>query len=310
MDWQTRAREQFEAMLLNIGLAWKAEQEKLTGSIQSGAREQFATGLNLGQRRLRGVSTLPEVAALTVELASGYADKVALFIFRDGSARAESMRNFGHEPVEFAPNEAAAFQTAIETKDPVVSVGTAPEISAALAERLGAETPGRVFLYPMAVRGEVKAVLLAAGNVQPATLELIAGMAALQIETLTRVTQPSSNGLVSIGGVEALDAKPKRNAWEELSPELQSLHLKAQRKARLRVAEMQIEYRHALQRGRGKADLYSELKQPIDLARDEFRKEFITASPTMVDYLYLELSRGLAQGNDQLLGASFPGPLV
>lgn len=73
---------------------------------------------------------------------------------------------------------------------------------------------------------------------------------------------------------------------------------------------MQIEHRQAMQRGREKADLYTELRTPIDAARDEFRKEFLAKSPTMVDYLYLELIRGLAQGDDHLLGASFPGPLV
>jgi hypothetical protein len=30
----------------------------------------------------------------------------------------------------------------------------------------------------------------------------------------------------------------------------------------------------------------------------------------MVDYLYLDLVRGLAQDDDHLLGPEFPGPLV
>jgi hypothetical protein len=309
MDWQARAREQFESMLLNVGLAWKAEQEKHTGAIQNGARESFAVTLNLGLRRLRAVSTIGEAAALGVELASGYADKVAVFLFRDGAAHAEATRNLGQQAIEFSPNEAAAFQTAIETRDPVVAMGTAPEISMALAERLGAEEEQRVFLYPMAIRGEVQAVLLAAGNVQPAALELIAGMAALQMETLTRATP--SKELVTIAGLaNPEEARAAANAWHELSPELQSLHLKAQRKARLRVAEMQLEHRQAVQRGRGKADIYSELKEPIDQARDEFRREFLASTPTMVDYLYLELIRGLAQGDDRLLGPGFPGPLI
>jgi hypothetical protein len=188
-------------------------------------------------------------------------------------------------------------------------MGTAPEISMALAERLGTEEEQRVFLYPMAIRGEVQAVLLAAGNVQPAALELIAGMAALQMETLTRATP--SKELVTIAGLaNPEEARAAANAWHELSPELQSLHLKAQRKARLRVAEMQLEHRQAVQRGRGKADIYSELKEPIDQARDEFRREFLASTPTMVDYLYLELIRGLAQGDDRLLGPGFPGPLI
>jgi hypothetical protein len=315
-DWQTKARDQFESILLNVGLAWKAEQEKHTVSIQAGAREHFAVALNLGLRRLRSVASIEEAAVLTVELASVYALKVAVFLFQDGEARAKAMRNLGQSVIEFSPNEAAAFQTAIETKDPVVAMGTPTEISGVLAERLGTENAERVFLYPMTTRGEVKGVLLAAGSVQPAALELIAGIAALQMETLIRPAPSKelvSIALVSEPGVsEAAESKPAQTAqsrWDELSPELQSLHLKAQRKARLRVAEMQIEHRQAVQRGRTKADLYGELREPIDRARDEFRREFL-ATPTMVDYLYLELIRGLAQGNDHLLGPSFPGPLV
>ena len=303
-DWQATAREHFDSVLLNIALAWKAEQEKWTPSVQAGAREQFSGALNLGLRRLRTVTTIEETAVLTVELVSGYAEKVAFFLFGEGSARAQAMRNLGQEPVEFSPNEAAAFQTAIETQDPVIAMGTPPEISAILADRLGTETIERVFLYPMKVHGGVNAVLLAAGNVQAATLELITGLAAIRMEALTHTPHPSSNGLVNIARI------PPPNEWNELTQELQKLHLKAQRRARLRVAEMQIEHSQAVHRGRGKADLYKELQQPIDTARDEFRKEFLAASPTMVDYLYLELIRGLAQGDDTLLGASFPGPLV
>ncbi len=308
-DWQKKAREQFESILLNVGLAWKAEQEKHTVAIQAGAREHFAAALNLGLRRLRSASSIEEVAVLTVELASASAEKVAVFLFQDGEARAKAMRNLGQSVIEFSPNQAAAFQTAIETQDPVVAMGTPPEISEVLAERLGSENAERVFLYPMTTRGEVKGVLLAAGSVQPAALELIAGIAALQMETLVRPAP--SNGLVSIAGVpEAKDTKRAPTAWEELTPELQALHLKAQRKARLRVAEMQIEHRQAVQRGRAKADIYSELREPIDVARDEFKRDFLASTPTMVDYLYLELIRGLAQGDDHLLGPSFPGPLV
>lgn len=199
--WETRAREQFEAMLLNVGLAWKAEQEKLTRSIQSGAREQFASTMNLGLRRLRTVSSVAEAAALTVELASTAADKLAFFLFRDGTARAEVLRNMGHQPIEFSPNQGAAFQTAVDTQDPVVAMATPPEVSPPLAERLGTENLERVFLYPLSVRGAVKAVLLAAGNVQPATLELIAGIAALQMETLTPVAPSTSMGATGLIGI-------------------------------------------------------------------------------------------------------------
>jgi len=98
-DWQASAREQFELMLLNVGLAWRAEQEKLTVTIQSAAREQFAIGLNRGLRRLRAAASMGEAVNLTVELAADYAEKIALFLFREDTARAEAMRNLGQESI-------------------------------------------------------------------------------------------------------------------------------------------------------------------------------------------------------------------
>ena len=88
------------------------------------------------------------------------------------------------------------------------------------------------------------------------------------------------------------------------------MHLRAQREARLRVAEIRLEHGAALRDGLEKADLYSALSEPIDSARDAFRRDYLSASPTMVDYLYLEIVRGLAQDDDRQLGPNFPGALI
>jgi hypothetical protein len=48
----------------------------------------------------------------------------------------------------------------------------------------------------------------------------------------------------------------------------------------------------------------------IDTARESFRKKFFSATPTMVDYLHLELVRTLANDDPELLGNDYPGPLA
>jgi hypothetical protein len=99
-------------------------------------------------------------------------------------------------------------------------------------------------------------------------------------------------------------------AWDDLSAEDQALHLKAQRFARVKVAEYRLFQPDAVRVGREKGDFYSELRASIDPDREKFRQEFVTPSPTMVDYFHLELIRGLAHEDERLLGPGYPGPIV
>ena len=106
----------------------------------------------------------------------------------------------------------------------------------------------------------------------------------------------------------AIAPKPAAT-WEELAPAEQQIHLRAQRFARVQVAEMRLRYADAVQSGRTRRNLYDALREPIDTARGAFRKQYFTCS-SMVDYLDLELTRTLAHDNPELLGQHYPGPLV
>jgi len=66
----------------------------------------------------------------------------------------------------------------------------------------------------------------------------------------------------------------------------------------------------AVRSGRVARNLYSALQPQIDSAREKFREKHITMSPSMVDYLHLELLRSLADDNPSLLGSNYPGPLA
>ncbi|HYV63498.1 MAG TPA: hypothetical protein VE958_12530, partial [Bryobacteraceae bacterium] len=100
-----------------------------------------------------------------------------------------------------------------------------------------------------------------------------------------------------------------RNQWWDLSPKEQQQHLAAQRFARVQVAEMRLARPDAVRSGRVARDLYGAFKESVDPAREGFREKHM-ASPTMVDYLHLELVRSLAHDDANLLGPSYPGPLV
>jgi hypothetical protein len=103
---------------------------------------------------------------------------------------------------------------------------------------------------------------------------------------------------------------PSRPPWENLYPADQKIHLRAQRFARVRIAEMRLREPEPVHAGRAQRNLYAALRKPIDAAREKFRKLFVMPCPSMVDYLHLELVRTLAHEDPELLGEDYPGPLV
>lgn len=307
-EWRKRALEHFDAELARIGRELETERRALEQSAAEGARNQMAETLNGGLRRLRQTAQAEDAALLALELSAPFATRCAVFLFEDGKGIAKGARGLGPLPLEFSLDRGEAFRAAIATSDPVIAMGTESEVSDSITQRLGSGEPQKIFLFPLSVRKEVPAILFAAGTVALPAMELISGMAAMQMESLaTPAAVPQRSDLVSIEGSRV---PKRRDSWAELPSELQGLHLRAQREARLRVAEIRLEHGEALRQGLERRNIYDALREPIDRARKTFREEYVAKSPSMVDYLYLELVRNLAGGNDPLLGPEFPGPLV
>jgi hypothetical protein len=86
--------------------------------------------------------------------------------------------------------------------------------------------------------------------------------------------------------------------------------LRAQRFARVRVAEIQLYHAAAMKSGRAAGDVYAALKTQIDSARDAYRETFLTPMNGTADYLHAEFVRTLANDDAALLGPGYPGPLV
>jgi len=203
---------------------------------------------------------------------------------------------------------APAFANAIESKDTVVAMRTKGEMSDSIASLLG-EAEGRKFhLFPVVTRERAGAILYADAEdraVESGALELLATVAGAVLESRSAVS--NQNNLVNITDS---GNKPKVSSWFSLSREEQELHLKAQRFARVHIAGIRLHKSDKVKEGRTQHALYASLKTEIDSARDVFQRDFLPISPTMVDYLHLELLRTLANENADLLGPDYPGPMV
>jgi len=96
-----------------------------------------------------------------------------------------------------------------------------------------------------------------------------------------------------------------------ISPEEEEKHHSdARRLARLLVSEIQLYNAQDVEAGYASADLYGQLKQQIDRSREMYDKRAHPLVPLQYDYFHEEIVQVLAGGEDELLGSSYPGPVL
>jgi hypothetical protein len=293
-DWRAELEQSRRRVMESVELALVDAGEH---GRESGAMD-FAEGLKQTVRRLRRTEDESSALSLIVSSTVSCCTKAAVFILEQDHAKLLCDRGLdaGNLSIEFS--RAAAFFTAVETKDPVVALANDLELSPEFyrVASAGFEPGERAHLVPVVTRDSVVAIFFAIGQVKPGPMELLAEVAASHLESL----RPK------IVHVQTEPEKTAQQQWQELSPEEQAHHLRAQRFARLKVSEIRVYYPQAVRAGIDRGDLYGLLKAPIDEARSAYRKEYAG----MFDYLYLELVGNLANHDDRLLGPDFPGPIV
>lgn len=321
-------REQLER-LHQIIAAWPGEIERtiegtkadLIAAVQEGARQahaQIATevvaGLNQSVRRLRSLENDEDWAEALLDATQGFCEGAALFTLKHGVLHLESSRNIrGAGQLADVPlSSAPAFAAAVETRDTIVAMRIPGEMSPAIAAYLGEAETERFLLFPV-VRsaktsvGRVAALLYATGGAaQVEALELLTAVAGAVLEGHASASVRNAD-LIHIA---AARTAPEGNSWSRLSDEEREVHLKAQRFARVQIASLRLYKSSAVQKGRAESNLYTSLKEELDAARGVFRRDFISKSTTMVDYLHLEVVQTLANNEVELLGTDYPGPLV
>jgi hypothetical protein len=271
------------------------------------ARAETTDQLNQIVRRLKQYRTEADWCDAVLDGAARFASETALFVLDGGQLTLRGVRNLALAPsLTFPLTNAAAFQNAADSKDTIVALRTAGEVSEALV----AEPGDRAWLVPI-VRGQrVAAILFACGEVDANALELVANLSAALLEQRSQDPVHVQIAPANPTKVNAAGATQRTlPAWGALPDEERMVHLHARRFARVKVAEMQFYRPEACHSGREQKNLYLYLKQDIDSARELFRNQFMT-SPTIVDYLHLELVGALAENDETRLGVDYPGQMV
>jgi len=275
------------------------ELEALFEGARDDARREQAEQLNQAVRRLRIAPDAGELCATLADAAARLANGAILFRVSDGTASSDR--------IDVPLSDAPALAAAAESQDPLIAATTSGEVSAPLVELLAHTPDTRVSIFPVLAGERAAALVYCWGTVQVAALELLAQVASA-VWSAIPVPPPQ---LVTIAmAPDAAPVKPKPAAWQDLMAGEQQIHLRAQRFARVQAAELRLYHADVVQVGRTRRNLYEALRQPIDDARQSFRTQFFTDCPSMVDYLHLELTRTLANDDPDLLGSTYPGPLV
>jgi hypothetical protein len=278
------------------------------------ARSQITNELNQTLRRLRQYRSESDWAAALLDGAGCIVEQAALFVVEGDALRLRGDRNLSlPADLSFPVASARAFANAISTIDTIVTLRATAEVGAELSAD---SNVARAHIIPITNGQRVAAVLFAAGeDADVNALELLVGMASLvlerqsnaglavQIAPAAKQTAPPNGAPVPMASRQ--DALP---AWSSLGDEQRNLHIRAQRFARVKTAEMELSRPEACHAGREQSNVYLFLKKEIDVARESYRNQFLTI-PSMVDYLHLELVRA-AEGDEAKLGADYPGRLA
>jgi hypothetical protein len=296
-----------------------AIESERASAAQEAERARISTFESLNQtlRRLREAKTEKAVFELLAEASASYAERVVVLRVvesdqdEEGEAevRAVARRGAGDADLTFRASKAHAVTEVMTSREPVSALAAAPQLPEELASALGGGA-GKVYLFPLNSRQEVMGVLVAGGRTIPSALELLSGAAGITLDSLNAEAL-SLKPLPSPGLVQITQGKSDAaQSWNDLTPDDQRLHLQAQRVARVKVAEMRLYHADELRDGIASGNLYGSLQAEIDSARKSFLQTFLSKSPTMVDYLHLEILRSLAHDDDRLLGENYPGPMA
>lgn len=289
--------------------------ETANSKARDAARRELADTLNQSVRRMRQAEDSTQWVDSLLDGARAFAPAAVLLRIQGETAVAEGARPALAAPLPEIPLSAApALAATVESHDTVICSRAAGELSPALAAL--PSNAQRAGLFPIAVRGETMAVLYAepaAAGLDTASLELLTTCAAAILETRRSPGAAPPKGLIAIAAAARQEGAV--NTWASMPRPVQDEHLKAQRFARVRVAEMQLYQSAAVREGRAAGNLYSLLREEIDAARVAYREQFLDGpaargQESMVDYFHAELVKTLGQDELAALGTDYPGPLV
>ena len=311
-----------------------AELDAASAETARAVRHSSAESLNLGVRRILHATTVTDIGAALLEAASGYCGRVALLVHKGGLL--SGWRTYGsirNGAGDQAPAEALArswaglqvqvsgapaFAQAIESREAVVSLSLANHLSTEIVQLLDLTAEEKVYLFPLSLRQIVVGVVYADGRgaaegVLSPAIEMLCAVAEAALEAVSSRTPFTARGEASDAAEGRLELQVARATpplpvdWSEMTAEEREQHLRAQRFARVLVADLQLYRAAEIREGKRAHNIYGRLQDEIEKSREVYHRKF---GQTSTDYFHLELLRSVADDEEKLMGPDYPGPLV
>jgi len=294
----------------------EAEREAAAARGRDEGRRDLCERLGEAARRVCQSQDKDQWSGALLEAAGAFCRRVALFSVEEGALRCHWATGLDDEaaaelrsariPLEAAP----AFVAALESPESRFVACEAVELAEPLARLLASPEGARVYVLPVPAKPEAAGVLCVGGEESQADLGALGVLAALAGSLWESRYAPRQTTAADL--LAAFGRRPSAPLveWASLPEREQELHLRAQRFARVQVAELRLYKSQAVKEGRASGNLYIRLRPHIDAGRETFRRQFLEKCPSMVDYFHVELVRTLANDNEALLGLEYPGALA
>lgn len=325
--WRAQLAELIGGRFAGLEERAAAEMERMASeraagrepAIRAEAARRITDQLCQAARRLEQAEDSSAWAAALLDGAQLYASRVLLLELTGDRARVAGARGLSAEAQSELDGWSAerpwppSLQGAADGQDTVIALASESELSTALFTALaGADGSLSIAVPVIAGRTERKrraaAILLAVGEqseLHAPGLELLAAAAGAthdcRIAAQRATTTAPAGVLLGIGTTTPAPPSSQSMPWRE-----EEWHARAQRFARVKVAEIRLYRPEAVLAGRASKDLYGALRTEIDRGREEYQQQFGGMAAT-ADYYHEEILRTLAHDDPSLLGPGYPG---
>ncbi|MBM3755712.1 MAG: hypothetical protein FJW38_17215 [Acidobacteria bacterium] len=165
--------------------------------------------LQQAARALRQAESTEQWTQILADTAGRLASAVLFFRVDGGKLHCDATRGASQPSTSIAASDAPAFRQAVETKETVVALHAASELSEAIANAIG--DPGRrAHLFPLVGKTRVLGVLLAEGLPDVHAMELLMTLAAASLEL--RNVKPATPLIAPAPSVAATPTATERKA--------------------------------------------------------------------------------------------------
>ena len=281
--------------------------------------EQLKTALSA----IHQATTQSSILNAFLDGAAGFTGRAALFLVRSNSAFGWQARGFlENEKIKQLTVDMQAGLAAEVVAQRSCIEGTAEAFESRLAAGFGLPLQGNCVLAPLIVRQRMIALIYAdggqakSGGVDRSALEILVQAAASWIELLVlrKLFPPDGAAAAEPIAPESKNTpalEPLSETGRPATPspgvpaEMEELHRKARRFAKLLVDEIKLYHRDKVVQGKQNRDLYVRLREDIDKSRASYEKRYGQTPIAASDYFTVELIQNLADNNPHLLGSGF-----